>query len=176
MGRYAKVTDGLVENIIVADAEFAAKHGYIEAPAGVGIGWSHDGTTYTAPPKPAPTQEELKRGVDAERDRRISAGFTWNGKTFQSDEDSRENITGAATSATAYIVMGGSPDEVYWDSPDTPFYWLATDNSLVQMTPVQVIEFGNAAKAHKKSTIFAARALKDMATIPADYADDKYWP
>ncbi len=119
---------------------------------------------------------ERRPKVNAERDRRIDAGFTWNGKTFQSDRDSRKNIAGAATSAVSYIVGGGSPDEVYWQSPDTPFVWIATDNTEVQMTPAQMIAFGNAAMAHKKAHIFAARTLKDMAEIPADFADDKYWP
>jgi len=122
------------------------------------------------------TRPPSASAVNAERDRRIAAGFDWNGKTFQSDRDSRENIAGAATSAVSFIVSGGSPDEVYWQSPDTPFVWLATDNTEVQMTPEQVIDFGNAAMAHKKAHIFAARTLKDMAEIPQDFTADKYWP
>lgn len=114
--------------------------------------------------------------VDAERDRRIAAGFTWDGRTFQSDRDSMDNISGAATAAVAYLVQGGDPAEVYWQSPDTPFVWLATDNTSVQMTPAQMIAFGEASLAHKKAHIFAARALKDAASIPADFANDKHWP
>ena len=29
---------------------------------------------------------------------------------------------------------------------------------------------------HKQALIFAARALKDLDPIPADFADDSYWP
>jgi hypothetical protein len=36
--------------------------------------------------------------------------------------------------------------------------------------------FGQAAMAHKQSMIFAARALKDLAELPADIADDVDWP
>lgn len=114
--------------------------------------------------------------VDAERDRRINAGFTWQGKGWQSDADSRENINGAYSSALAYLLSGGQPDEVYWSDPNTPLTWLAEDNSLVTMTPAMMIDFGNAALTHKKAHIFAGRALKDMDPIPTDYTDDKWWP
>ncbi len=116
------------------------------------------------------------RVVDAERDRRINAGFAWGGKQWQSDPDSRENINGAYSSALAYLMSGGSADEVYWSNPNTPLTWLAEDNSLVTMTPAMMIDFGNAALAHKKAHIFAGRSLKDTDPIPADFVDDKWWP
>lgn len=114
--------------------------------------------------------------VDAERDRRIDAGLTWQGKLWQSDADSRENINGSYSSALAYLLSGGQPDEVYWSDPNTPLTWLAEDNSLVTMTPAMMIDFGNAALAHKKAHIFAARTIKDMDPIPTDFTDDKWWP
>lgn len=167
--RYAVIENGIVANLVVADAPLVDN--WVEAgSANIGDIW--DGTAFTAPPLPPVTKEQ----VNQERNKRVNAGFTWNGKEFQSDSNSRENISGAATSATAYIVNGGSPDEIYWQSPDTPFIWLATDNTSVQMTPVEVIDFGNTALAHKKAHIFAARTLKDMVTIPTDYTADKYWP
>lgn len=172
MTRYAIITNGTVENVVKATPEYAAERGWVEAPNEVSPGWLYDGATFT-PPEPDPITKEQ---VNAERDRRIAAGFMWNGKTFQSDRDSRENIAGAATSAVSFIVSGGSPDEVYWQSPDVPFVWIAMDNAEVQMTPAQVIDFGNTAMAHKKAHIFAARTLKDMLEIPSDYTDDKYWP
>lgn len=121
-------------------------------------------------------REQRKTQLNSERDRRISGGFVWSGYTFQSDADSRENISGAATSAVAYIVSGGDPAEVYWQSPDSPFVWLTVDNQEVPLSPADMIAVGNAAMAHKSRHIHAARALKDMATIPSDFTADKYWP
>ena len=114
--------------------------------------------------------------VNQERDHRISAGFTWNGHTFQSDSDSRENIIGSSVDATEFMRGGGAPNEVYWQSSATPFVWLAADNTPVAITPAQMIDMGRALLSHKKNCIFAARVLKDMEPIPADFADDKYWP
>ena len=63
--KYAIIAKGVVINIAVADPEFAAQHGWIECPEGVGIGWAYDGQTATPPveipqPEPTPiTKEEL---------------------------------------------------------------------------------------------------------------------
>jgi hypothetical protein len=67
---YAKIENGLITNVVVADATFAAEHGLVEFPTyindkAVGIGWKHDGTNFTepdpvvAPVVIAPTKEEL---------------------------------------------------------------------------------------------------------------------
>lgn len=50
---YAIITDGIVINIIVADAAFAAGVGAIPAQD-AGIGWSYSGGVFTAPAAPAP--------------------------------------------------------------------------------------------------------------------------
>lgn len=39
-----------------------------------------------------------------------------------------------------------------------------------------VVAFGKAAAERKQTLIFAARQLKDMQSIPADFTDDKWWP
>ena len=74
---YAKIENGLITNIIVADADFASEHGLIEFPVylgdkAVGIGWKYDGTNFTEPdpipeptPAPAPTKEQLMAELSA---------------------------------------------------------------------------------------------------------------
>lgn len=130
-----------------------------------------DGTNWTVSDLEVP-----KEHVNQERDRRISAGFTWSTKNFQSERDDRENINGAVSGAIAYLLAGGNPDELYWDNPNVPFMWLAKNNELIAMSPSQVIDFGKTMMAHKKQCIFAARTIKDMNPIPKDFTDDKYWP
>ena len=62
--RYAIIENGLVVNVVVADAEFAAEQGWVECPD-AGPGWTYAGGVFTAPAvtepvePPAPTKEQL---------------------------------------------------------------------------------------------------------------------
>ena len=67
---YAKIENGVITNIVVADAAFAAEHGLVEFPTyindkAVGIGWKYDGRKFTQPDPvevettPEPTKDEL---------------------------------------------------------------------------------------------------------------------
>jgi hypothetical protein len=114
--------------------------------------------------------------VDAERDRRISAGFVFNGVTYQTRAQDRENIAGASTAAVAAIMAGAEPGNLRWHGEDTDFAWIAADNSTVAMDAQTTLAFGQAAMAHKSALIFAARAIKDATPIPMDFIDDAYWP
>jgi hypothetical protein len=69
--RYAIIDNGLVTNVVVADAEFAAEQGWIECPD-AGPGWTYAGGVFTAPvvvaptePAPAPTKEQLLAQLQA---------------------------------------------------------------------------------------------------------------
>lgn len=114
--------------------------------------------------------------VDAERDRRVDAGVEFGHVMFQSRATDRENIAGAAQLGFMAMVAGAQPGDLRWSNPDQDFAWIATDNSLVPMDAQTVVAFGKAAAERKQTLIFAARQLKDMQSIPADYADDKWWP
>ena len=115
--------------------------------------------------------------VDAERDRRIEAGMTFNSVRYQTRAQDRENVAGASIMALAAMVNGAQPGDLRWHGGDTDFVWIAEDNSLNTMDAQTFFAFGQAMAAHKSALIFAARALKDMATIPGDYAtNETYWP
>ncbi|WP_210183660.1 DUF4376 domain-containing protein [Ensifer sp. LC384] len=130
-------------------------------------------TPYT-PPAPAAVSAAA---VDAERDRRIDSGFDYGGVAYQTRPDDRENIAGASTAALAAIVAGAAAGNLRWHGGDSDFVWIATDNSTHPMDAQTMFAFGQAAMAHKQAHIFAARALKDMTPIPADYASNGlYWP
>lgn len=116
----------------------------------------------------APTREM----VDAERDRRVAV-LTFGGARFQLDRDSQVNIASAFSLASA---AGGEAGNLRWLDHETDFAWIAADNTLVPMDAPTVIAFGYAAAAWKSRHITAARALKNRAPIPADYASDVYWP
>ena len=123
-----------------------------------------------APPPPSADD------VDQERDRRIEAGMTFNGVRYQTRAQDRENVAGASIMALAAMVNGAQPGDLRWHGGASDFVWIAEDNSLNTMDAQTFFAFGQAMAAHKSALIFAARALKDMAEIPADYADDKHWP
>lgn len=137
--------------------------------------------------RPQPPEELGPTGptpsmIDAERDRRIAAGFMFGGKLYQARTEDRENIAGAKSAATDAIVMfDAQPGNYGWQrllDPSLPEVagWIAADNSFIPMDAQTVVQFGYAALGHKQAHIFAARALKDAVPIPADYEDDGYWP
>jgi hypothetical protein len=68
--RYAIVENGLVTNVVVADAEIASANGWIDCPV-AGPGWTYSNGVFTAPvvveptAPPAPTKEELLAQLQA---------------------------------------------------------------------------------------------------------------
>lgn len=117
----------------------------------------------------------LRRLVNAERDRRINQDFTFNGHTYQSDVGSRENINGAYALALSAKVAGAQAGDYTWHGGAGDFTWLASDNVSVLMDVDTVLAFGQAAAAHKRDLIMKAHAIKALDPIPADYADDSHW-
>ncbi|MDQ0135674.1 hypothetical protein J2T08_003595 [Neorhizobium galegae] len=139
-----------------------------------------------APPVEEPDPEVFPPSsddVDAERDRRIAAGFTFEGVLYQADEEARENIMGAHKAASdAMMLFGAEAGNLAWQQlldPHAPaeFKWIAADNSRVSMDAPTVLRFGYAALGHKSRHIFAASDIKSMSSIPSDYASNPaYWP
>lgn len=117
----------------------------------------------------------LRSMVDAERDRRIDAGFEFQGKWYQTRPDDRENIAGAAQTAfMAVMTGGGEPGNLYWQDGAQPFGWIAEDNTITPMDAPTVIEFGKAALAHKARLIFVAHEIKNADPIPEDFTADEW--
>lgn len=173
--RMAVINGTAVENIIEASPGFAiAGRALVEATDDAHIGGTYDGVF--TPPEPDPAPAPTAADVDAERDRRIEAGFIFDGVHYQSRADDRENIAGASTAALGALMAGAQPGDLRWHGGESDFVWIAEDNTTVAMDAQTVFAFGQAAMAHKQAHIFAARALKDEDPIPADFADDIYWP
>lgn len=118
------------------------------------------------------TREE----VNAERDRRVRAGFTFQGILFDFDEKSEANITGAGASAMWAVQNGAQPGDYRWSDPEGDFVWIAADNTTVRMDAQMCVAFSQAARLHAQRLILAAGALKAQDPIPADYKDDSHWP
>ncbi len=150
------------------------------------IGKRYDAGQWVEPPaQPVPEPEPQPaslRDVDAERDRRISAGFEFAGVRYQSRLPSPDRagdwevFSGKALEALIAIMGGAQPGDLRWSDPAEDFAWIAADNSRVPMDAQTVIELAKAASAHRSRHTFAGSDLKALDPIPADYADDHNWP
>lgn len=129
-----------------------------------------------------PAEPITTAAVDAERNRRISAGFQFGGHRFQSrlpdgtNPGDWEVFSGKALEALIAVMGGAVAGDLRWSDPDEDFAWIAADNSRVPMDAQTVIELGKAASAHRTRCTFAGSDLKAKSPIPADYSDDKWWP
>ncbi len=124
----------------------------------------------------AAERQVLLDGIRTERNRRLSADFAFQGVMYQRDQVSLARITGAATLA-GFAVGAGAPAGFYrWHNGPTDFSWIASDNSLTVMDAPACFAFGQEAAAVETRIVFAAKALRDMEPIPADFTDDGYWP
>ena len=119
---------------------------------------------------------DFRRAVKAERDRRLAADFAFMGKLYQRDPASLSRITGAATLAGFAMGAGAQPGDYRWHGGSSDFAWIASDDSLTLMDAQTAFAFGQLAANVETRIIFAAKALREMNPIPADYTDDRYWP
>jgi hypothetical protein len=160
---------------------------WLNSDGNTGILWENthkkDVTNFIVSPEgdvtyspPAPTSQM----VNQERDRRIAAGvpFEVDGKlhVFDFDQMGKDNITGAASLAKFAILAGAKTGDYRWTGGKHDFTWITQDNELVRMDAQTVSALGDVSANWTTRHIYAARTLKDMAPIPQDYADDKYWP
>lgn len=120
--------------------------------------------------------EPTGEAVNAERDRRLKM-FTFGGKSFDfcDGKGSDINIAGAGTLALAAIIQGAQAGDLRWAGADADFTWIAADNTSVSMDALTCLNFAKAAADWKARHIRAARVIKNMSPVPADYASDSRW-
>lgn len=176
--RFAEVANGVVQNVIEVGADAVPEWvaGWPEIGEAGGVGWLYDGVTFTAPvevvPDPLPV---TAMDVNAERDRRLTACFAFQGEIFDRNAQSLARITGAATLAGFAVMAGAQAGDLLWHGGATPFSWITATNTVVQMDAQTAFAFGKAAAAVETRLIFKAYALKLMSPIPEDYQNESYW-
>lgn len=121
------------------------------------------------------TRAPVSSDVTNERDRRLRT-FTFGGHAFQLDGESQLNIAGAGTLALAAIINGAQPGNLRWADAAKDFKWLAADNTSLAMDAQTTFAFAQAAAKWKADHIHAARVIKDLVEVPADYTADARWP
>ena len=128
-------------------------------------------------PDPAIALAQARAAVNSERDRRMTSTFAFAGKDFDCDQDSLARITGAATLAGFAMGAGAPSGFMRWHGGAADFAWIAADNTLFPMDAQTCFAFGQAAANNQSAYIFAAKAIKGMEPIPADFATNAdYWP
>lgn len=170
--RAALVENELVTNVIEIDAE--GYPGAIPCTDEVEIGWSYDGTTFTAPPPPPPPPATAD-DVDSERNRRASQ-MAFEGKVYQTGRTSYDLVSAWGASANHAVQGGAAAGDLRWADPAKDFVWIDAANAEVLMDAQTMAAFATATMQWDSANILAARALKNMNPIPADYASDQYWP
>ncbi|WP_326878894.1 DUF4376 domain-containing protein [Aliidongia sp.] len=93
--------------------------------------------------------------TEAQYDGVIAAGFAYQGKLFQIDDGSRQDMAAIGAMALGSI---RDPDGSPWSAG---FYWIAADNSEVPMSAAEAYAFTFAAGAYVSSCILYCRALKN---------------
>lgn len=170
MTRYARIEDGVVVNVAVADESFALANGLI-ACGNAGPGWLYANGVFSEPPVDLPALKASRKDeVMVLRDARIDGGLTFNGWPFQTRGQDRENVAGASQLAALWLMAGGDPTTLRWANPDTDFVWIDANNDLRPMSASTMIAFGKALAGYKSACIFHALALKetiDAATTAA---------
>jgi hypothetical protein len=128
-------------------------------------------------PDPAIALAQARAGVNRERDLRMTSTFAFAGKDFDCDQASLARITGAATLAGFAMGAGAPAGFMRWHGGASDFAWIAADNTLFPMDAQTCFAFGQAAANNQSAYIFAAKAIKGMDPIPADFAANAdYWP
>lgn len=157
MARYAIITDGTVENIVKAEASFAAEQGWAEAPAHVSPGWLYDGQTWSEPPPPPVTAEQ----VLTERDQRMQALAS----TYTQTE--RETWHVQVTEARAVLVDPAAPAPLL-----TPLAQARgiTITEMAQRVITLSDQFAAATGA------IMARAAQLIAMDPIPTSEEERWP
>lgn len=112
-------------------------------------------------------QYRRREGINAERDRRIVAGSVINGIAVPGDQATQVNLL--ALKDTARDLKAADVT-----APALPFRDAA--NVEHALTPDQMISLVDAGKLYVQQVYSASWALKAMEPIPADFANDSYWP
>lgn len=143
---------------------------WLSCPDNVAQNWTFDGTTFL-PPQPLPLSDVKlqKRGaINAKRDELETSGFTYNGKTFDSDQRSTDRIQIAALAAQTAL-MTSQPFSIDWT---------AKDNSVVTLDAQGMLGLATAFAQYGATLHATAKALKaqvDAATT-VEKVEAVQWP
>ena len=161
--RYAIIEEGIVSNIVEAEADFAKEKGWVEATDGVQMGWTHSGKAFARPVPPLPVAKLASWDqAKAKRDAMIDGGVAVPGiGTFDSDEASRVNIIGAVVMAQIALA----------NSQPFSIKWTLADNSVVELDAAKMIAVGAVVFQHVAGVHMAAQSARAAIEAAEDRAE-----
>lgn len=160
--RLAVISANVVVNTILAPEGYELEGYELVASDTAEIGQLYaDGEFIDPPPAPVTTDQ-----VNAERERRILKGETFDGVYVTGDDTNRSNLSGLAFGASLRISQG-----------DTTTITVFRDGNNVdhELTPPALLSVWSQAANHVSMLYEKSWALKAMEPIPADYQSDAYW-
>lgn len=104
----------------------------------------------------APTREQLLVRVNELRDRHLNGGFSWGNRSWDSDQRSRDNLSGAVASVAAQIPLPAG------------FAWRTAHNVDLPMTASDLVSLGAAMFAHVNACYVKSWDLKAQLAAAAD--------
>ncbi len=94
-------------------------------------------------------KERKRNAINAERQRLLAGGISYDGNTFDSDDKTIQRITAIFTFALA--------------DPQFTSQFITKDNKTVTLSNADCRGLGQAAAKHEQTAVFTARQLKDQA-------------
>ncbi|WP_440410597.1 DUF4376 domain-containing protein [Neorhizobium petrolearium] len=121
----------------------------------------------TAEQKADAARQALGDAINAERTRRIIAGKVINGIHVTGRDEDARNLTNLALGAQVRIAGGDTTTlKTFRDG----------DNIDHDLTPPEIMSLWQQSSEYVSALYAASWALKALDPIPADFADDSYWP
>jgi len=121
----------------------------------------------TAEQKADAARQALGDAINAERTRRIIAGKLINGIHVTGRDEDARNLTNLALGAQVRIAGGDLT---------TLTTFRDGDNIDHDLTPLEIMSLWQQSSEYVSALYAASWALKALDPIPADFADDQYWP
>lgn len=170
--KQAYVVEGgaVVNTIVVRDDAIPEELGAVFAPEGVTIGWTFDGVSWSAPARPTPSFEDLRKAkltsITESTDVLLSMGALVAGEMHIAlDDGSRADLTAMAATATA-ASAGATP----WPESYSRG-WITIENIRIPMaTPAHGLALAASVGTYYAAIVQHRRDLKDAALAAEDEA------
>lgn len=158
--RGLQIKNSVVTNVAIFDE---IPNGWVLAPEGVGIGWEDNGDGTFSAPAPDPISLDKAKIIREEyinnqREVAMNSGIVYGGNSYDSDQRSRDNLTGIHTGINdGYILPVG-------------FTWRTSDNKNIPFAAAEVNGLAHAMLDHVNTQYGKSWSLKSDIDTATDEA------
>lgn len=165
--RGLKIKNGVIENIAIFDKLPA---GWSTVPNNAGIGWSDNGDGTFSEPVITISLEEAKSAriqhINGQRNNAINGGVIYDGNTYDTDDQSRKNLTSIYAGITNSYTL------------PTGFMWRTTDDIDIPFSTSEINGLSHAVLDHVNTQYRISWTLKDAINAATTVIDVNLitWP